>query len=217
MALENEYEAIEMINKINLFLSTKNIQFQFNEYDLIKIKKLFSISSLSLIPNGKEKQRKIEFVNLTKNEIKLKYDLNNNKFFLLLIYYYIYKDYKILSCVKIFYKSNLISFHTIYLFLDFFLEINDEININKNLYFKNIILVISYLKKFIINTKKEANNNKNLINKDIHNLLEKIFSKINIHKIENIIFCKNLIKHPNLLSLLKLSFDYYENIIKILL
>ena len=211
MALENEYEAIEMINKINLFLSTKNIQFQFDGYDLIKIKKLFSISSLSLIPNGKEKQRKIEFVNLTKNEIKLKYDLNNNKFFLLLIYYYIYKDYKILSCVKIFYKSNLISFHTIYLFLDFFLEINDEININKNLYFKNIILVISYLKKFIINTKKEANNNKNLINKDIHNLLEKIFSKINIHKIENIIFCKNLIKHPNLLSLLKLSFDYYEN------
>ena len=211
MELNNEYEAIKMINDINLFFNTKNIQNQFSGYDLIKIKKIFSLSSLDSIQNKKEKQRKIKFINFAKNKMKLKHDLNNNKFFLLLIYYYIYKYNKILSCIKLFHSSNLISFDTIFLFLDFFLEMNEENKNNKNLYFKNLILVISSLKKIIINIKNEENNNKKIINKDIYNLLEKIFSKFGVQKIENIIFGKNLVKYPKILSLLKLCFNYYNN------
>ena len=211
MELDNEYETIKMINDINLFFSTKNIQNQFTGYDLIKIKKIFSLSSLDSIKNKKEKQRKIKFMNFAKNKMKLKHDLNNNKYFLLLIYYYIYKCNKILSCIKLFHSSNLISFHTIFLFLDFFLEINEENKNKKNLYFKNLILVISSFKKIIINIKNEENNNKKIINKDVYNLLEKIFSKFGVQKIENIIFGKNFVKYPKILSLLKLCFDYYSN------
>ena len=211
MELDNEYETIKMINDINLFFSTKNIQNQFTGYDLIKIKKIFSLSSLDSIKNKKEKQRKIKLINFAKNKMKLKHDLNNNKYFLLLIYYYIYKYNKILSCIKLFHSSNLISFHTIFLFLDFFLEINEENKNKKNLYFKNLILVISSFKKIIINIKNEENNNKKIINKDVYNLLEKIFSKFGVQKIENIIFGKNFVKYPKILSLLKLCFDYYSN------
>ena len=211
MELDNEYETIKMINDINLFFSTKNIQNQFTGYDLIKIKKIFSLSSLDSIKNKKEKQRKIKLINFAKNKMKLKHDLNNNKYFLFLIYYYIYKYNKILSCIKLFHSSNLISFHTIFLFLDFFLEINEENKNKKNLYFKNLILVISSFKKIIINIKNEENNNKKIINKDIYNLLEKIFSKFGEQKIGNIIFGKNLVKYPKILSLLKLCFDYYSN------
>ena len=43
----------------------------------------------------------------------------------------------------------------------------------------------------------------------IHRLFEKIFSKINIQSIQNIIICKNLTQYPKILSLLKLC--YYNN------
>ena len=209
--MEDDDELEEMINKINLFLNSENIHYQFKTYDLIKIKKIFEISNLSIILKKMEKTRKINFIINSKNKFKLKYDLNNNKYFLLLEYYYITKFNKILESTKLFYKSNLISFHTIILFLDYFLFINEENKKNVNLYIINIIEVISFLKKIIKITEKVPKDDKNIINNKIHKLVGKIFSIYNMQRIQNIIICQNLVKFPKILSILKLCYHYYDN------
>lgn len=204
----NEEEIKEILNKINT--KTKQIKFEFTRNDINTMQKIFSISDLNFIQKKKEKQRNLNIIINTKSEFNLKYDLDNNKYFLLMIYYYICKYYKILPFVKIYYMSNLISFHTVFLFFDFFFEINEE-NINDiNFYILNIISIISNIKKIIKVTKKDEFNNKEL-NEDILNLLGKIFNKINRESITNIIFCKNIINYPKILSLLKLCYNYYNN------
>ena len=208
--MEDEKKLLEEINMINK-LNSKDILYQFNIYDLIKIKKIFIISDLNIIKKEIEKDRKINVIINSKNKVKLKYDLNNNKYFLLLQYYFIFKYNKILQSNKLFYISNLISFHTIFLFLDFFLEINEENKKNMNLYIINIIEVIAFLKNIIKITEGEQIDNKDIINSDIHNLLERIFAKNNMESITNIVVCQNLAKYPKLLSLLKLCYNYYNN------
>ena len=208
---EDLIKDIEMINKINIYMNSKNILIQFNAYDLMKAKAIFQISNINFIQTKKEFKRKINFIIHSKNKLKLKYDLNNNKFFLLLIYNYIFTFKEIIPFIKTFFINNLISFHTIFFFLDFFLEINEESAKNELSYIRNINSVISNLKKMYKVTKINEINNVKIINKDIYDLLEKIFSKNNIVSISNIIFCKNLMRYPKILSLLKICFDYYEN------
>ena len=208
---EDLIKDIEMINKINKYMNSKNLTLQFNGYDYIKAKKIFHISDINFILTKKGIKRKINFIIHSKNKLNLKYNLDNNKYFLLLIYNYIYIYKEILPCVKLFFKNNLISFHTVYLFLDFFLEINEENEKKILLYIMNINSVIANLKKIFKIAKISDIDNKNIINNDIYNLLQKIFSKNNMQKISNIIYCKNLMNYGKILSLLKICFNYYNN------
>ena len=208
---KNSIKEINMLNKINDFAKLKKLKYEYYEYDLNIIGKIFNISDSNFVQIVKENQRKIDYIMKTKNKIRLKFDLNNNKYFHFLIYYYFYKYNKILPYLKIFYKSNLISFHTIFLFFDFFIDINEENKKEMNLYLLNIISIISNIKKIIKITKISEINDKKEINNDIKNVLGKIFNMNDNQSIQNIIFCTNLVKYPKILSLLKLSYDYYSN------
>ena len=210
--IDDSFKEFEIVDKINLFLKINNVQNQFNRNDLIKFKKILCISDLNLLQkvlDKKQKEKRVNFAIRAKKKLKIRYDLNNNKYFLLFVYYNIYKFNKVLDFIKLFYVNNLISFQNIFLFFDFFLEINEENKSNSNLYCINLISIITNLKVIIKITKTDVVNNQNIINMNIHRLFEKIFSKINIQSIQNIIICKNLIQYPKILSLLKLC--YYNN------
>ena len=199
----------EIINSINLFMNVKEEKHQFEAKDLIILKKIIHISDFDFTKLNKKTQRRLNIIFNMKKIFKLKPDLNNNKFFLLLIYNYIYENNKIPDFINAFYKDDLISFHTIFLFIDFFLSCIDDKEIEMNVYVEYIISIILHLKKIIKITK--VNNNKKEINNDIHYLLEKIFISNNMHSAENIKFSKNLIKYPKIFSILKLCSNYYNN------
>ena len=201
-------EENKIINSINLFMNIKEEKYQFKSNYLILLKTIIPISDLDFAKlNGKMKRR-LNLIFNKNNIFKFNFDLNENKFFLLFIYNYIYENSKIPDFIDVFYKNNLISFHTIFLFFDFFLSLIDDKEINMELYVEYIISIITHVKKLIKITKminiKEINN-------DIHYLLERIFCSNNMSNLQNIKFTKNLIKHPKILSLLKLCYNYYNN------
>ena len=212
--IESNKNDKDIINKINSFLESKNIKNQLNNKDLIALQKLIGIKDFLFEHRDKEFKRKLNKIFYTKKKLITKYNINNNKYILFIIFNYIYQKNVIPFFVKNFYKSDLISFHTIFLFLDFFLTINENNKHNISLYIRNIISIIKQIKKIIKVTKIDEINNekeKEEINNNIYYLLEKIFSFNNKESVQNIRFIKNLIKYPKILSLLKLSYNYYCN------
>lgn len=205
---------IDIINKINTFFESKNINIKYNHKDLTALQTLIGIKDFLFEQIDEELQRKINKIFYTKNKLMSKYNINNNKYFLFIIFNYIYRKNVMPFFVNNFYKIDLISFHTIFLFLDFFLIINEENKQNINLYTQNIISIIKQMKKIIKITKiadKNKVKEKKEINSDINYLLKKIFSFNNKESVQNIRLIKNLIKYPKILSLLKLSNNYYFN------
>ena len=201
----------DMIIKVNSYMKRKEIKSKFKDNDLDILKKILSISKDETEHIDKNTKRKKNYIIHSKNKLSLKYDLSENKYFLLHNYIYIQKNKKISPFIYKLYTDDLISFHTIFLFIDFFLDINDDNKNNIDLYLSNIISIISTIKKIIKITKVDINNNKELINNDIYNLFQKIFSFNNMESIFDIILSKNLSEFPKILSLLKLCCDYYNN------
>ena len=78
---------------------------------------------------------------------------------------------------------------------------------------KNLVFLTKFLKKVIkvSNNMNLEKNKKELINERIHKILEMIFEKNNQNTIENVKFCKKLLKEWKILDILKLSSDYYNN------
>ena len=205
---ENYPEENEIINKLNLFMNAKEEKYQFKPNYLTFLKKIIPTSIFDFSKFNIKIQKRLDLIFNKKDKFKFGFDLNDNKFFLLLIYNYIYENKKIPDFIDVFYKNNLLSFHTIFLFFEFFFSLIDDIEIEIDLYVEYIISIISHIKKLIKLTKP---NNIKEINNDIHDLFEKIFSLNNMSCIQNIKFSKKLIKHKKILSLLKLCFDYYNN------
>ena len=146
-------EENKIINSINLFMNIKEEKYQFKSNYLILLKTIIPISDLDFAKlNGKMKRR-LHLIFNKKNIFKFNFDLNENKFFLLFIYNYIYENSKIPDFIDVFYKNNLISFHTIFLFFDFFLSLIDDKEINMELYVEYIISIITHVKKLIKITK----------------------------------------------------------------
>ena len=235
----------EIINSINDIFHSLNVKTIIKKSDLKTLEKLINNHAiLYKIILKKEIKRKINYVSLkSKREIlqfKKKFSLNINKYFLLFAYICIFfiikkqnenvsigdkeqnknyfKDIFILFINL--YKSGLLSFHTIFLFFDFYFELIKIYDILNNADIGNKILIINFVKKII----KIANNynfkdniskesSKELINKDIHKLFEKIFMLNNNDNITHIKFCLNLLKYEKILDLIKLCFDYYDNCI----
>lgn len=205
---EDNSEENEIINELNLFMNAKEEKHQFKPNYLTFLKKLFPISVFDFSNLNIKMQKRLGLIFNKKNKFKYGFDLNDNKFFLLLIYNYIYENKKIPNFIAVFYKNNLLSFHTIFLFFEFFFSLIDDTEIEIDLYVEYIISIISHIKKLIKITKS---NNIKEVNNDIHVLFEKIFSLINEKSVQNIKFTRKLIKHKKILSLLKLCFNYYNN------
>ena len=233
------YEAL--FKSINEFLTSQDITIVFKETDIKIIEQILNNKDLlNNIILQKRIKRKIQYILSNSNKKKVLYfkkeiSLNANKYFLLFIYISILIIHKKLNYQvnyndeeekyelyfkKIFlllielYKNKIIYFHSIYLFLAFYFELirNCDILLKTNI--NNIILIINVIKKIIKITNvnmEEKEESIELLNKDIHNLLEKIFIMNNKNKIINIIFCKKILKYEKILDLFKICFDYYDN------
>ena len=207
----------EMINKINIFFVKNNIQYKLNDIDIISIKKILSKVDFNANKIKKQTQRKLHIIlNKKKKFKKILLNENQNKYLFYIIFINIYKKEKIFPFIKHMFIINLISFHSICIFFDFFLYLNKENRNNILLYIKNIIYALISMKKIIKElNKKEIND---IIKKDVNNdlkiFLKNIFDCINNNENENlinIIIRKNIIKYPKILSLIKLCCDYYKN------
>ena len=221
----NESFKSEIIKIINSFFNNNNINITINNFD-IKILSIL-LGSRNILKYIKIKKEIKKRRNSNKNVFKL----NNNKYFILFVYFYISlitnkqkdkigdKENNIISLEYIFnisidiYKNNLISFHTFYLFFEFYFELNKIFNIVLEEHTKNIVIIINYIKKIIkiSNYLLEDEEEKKLINKDIFNLFEKIFIINNKETINDIRICLNLLKYPKILDLIKICDDFYEN------
>ena len=205
---ENNPKENKIINILNLFMNAKEEKHQFKPNYLVFLKKLIPTYAFDYSKLNIKIQKRLDLIFNKKNKFKFGFDLNNNRFFLLLIYNYIYENKKIPDFIDVFYKNNLLSFHTIFLFFEFFFSLVDDKEIEMDLYAEYIRTIISHIKKLIKLTKP---NNIKEINNEIHDLFEKIFYLNNLSNVQNIKFTQKLIKHKKILSLLKLCFNYYNN------
>lgn len=233
----------QFIKRINTFLKKNNIEIIFKDLDIQVIKKIQKDKFFINNTNIKNKLSHILFN--SKNKIltyKKKIFINNNKYFILFIYINIFivkiiqndkinfdeqnqKQYEIIlkdiySLLINMYKNKFISFHFIFLFLQFFFEIITDDGIytdNNNI--NNIIYILNFVKKVIKITYIYINEqiDKELLNKDIRQIFEKVFIINDNTQLNNIIFCSNMLKDSKILGLLKLCNNYYgdNNIIDI--
>ena len=169
-------------------------------------------TQLSLINNKYFQLIVFVFLFLIKNiqneleeEYENEYEINLEKIFLILIH---------------FYKSNLLNFDSIIFFFNINYELIIDSQILSDTNIKNLILLINFLKKVIKisniyknnnNPSNEEENKRQLINKSILKVFEKIFRMNNKKTIDNIKFCHKIIKHPRIFELLKLCYEYYDN------
>jgi len=136
---ENYPEENEIINKLNLFMNAKEEKYQFKLNYLTFLKKIIPTSIFDFSKFNIKIQKRLDLILNKNDKFKFGFDLNDNKFFLLLIYNYIYENKKIPDFIDIFYKNNLLSFHTIFLFFEFFFSLIDDIEIEIDLYVEYII------------------------------------------------------------------------------
>ena len=143
--------------------------------------------------------------NELEEEYENEYEINLKKIFLMIIH---------------FYKNNLLDFDSIILFFNINFELIIDSQILSDINIKNLVLLIDFWKKIIKISNINKNNNsaslkeenkKELMNKSILKVFEKIFGMNNKKTIDNIKFCHKIVKHPKILELLKLCYEYYDN------
>ena len=226
----------KLIKKVNEFLNKQNIEIIFNELDIEIMIIIQSDNIFKKDRNLKNHLKRNFYYILSKLKNKqIKYIknilLNNNKYFILFIFMNIshnniFNSDKQIPNEKIMqtiftllinmYKNNLISFHLIFLYLQFYFESIENNDIYSDDYVKNIIYIISVIKKLIkISTIYGKDKiDKELLNKDIRQIFEQIFIMNNNTKLNNFIIRSNILKHPKILGILKLYNNYYgDNIL----
>ena len=201
---------------------------KFNYIDLKIVKKLINKNNLLDNENiPKIIKRKIHYslLYLKRDSLSFKKNisLNNNKYFQLIIcaflitiknvqlQYNIFEN--IASLLTKMYKYNILSFQLIFSFFEFYMSLLKKEGILLNDNVKNLVFLTKFLKKVIkvSNNMNLEKNKKELINERIHKILEMIFEKNNQNTIENVKFCKKVLKEWKILDILKLSSDYYNN------
>ena len=207
-------------------------------YKLIKVKDI-----LKFIDKNKNIKRKIKtIINYFKNKkfhSKLKLNLSHNKYIFMILSFIISKasktqsnifeknapnynkmlDYMFLFVIKM-YKSELVPFNYVIYFFYLYYSVIETKNINMQIYIEKIIYIFPFFIKFlkiagINNINNNDEKNKKIINDDIKNILRKLFTLNDgiSPLIYNINFSLNIIKQNQLFELLKLVYDYYDNIL----
>lgn len=172
-------------------------------------------------------------------QFKKKLSLIDNKFFQLIVFIFLFLIYNIqneledeyeneyeINLKKIFlmlinfYKNNLLDLDSIIFFFNVNFELIIDSQILSDINIKNFVFLIDFWKKIIKifsiyknnnNNSLEEENKKELINKSIFKVFEKIFGMNNKKAIDNIKFCHKIVKYPRILELLKLCYEYYDN------
>ena len=118
------------------------------------------------------------------------------------------------------YRSELVPFNYVIYFFYLYYSIIETKNINMQIYIEKIMYIFPFFIKFlkiagINNINNNDAKNKKIINDDIKNILRKLFTLNDgiSPLIYNINFSLNIIKQIQLFELLKLVYDYYDNII----
>ena len=207
-------------------------------YKLIKVKDI-----LKFIDKNKNIKRKIKtIINYFKNKkfhSKLKLNLSHNKYIFMILSFIISKasktqsnifeknapnynkmlDYMFLFVIKM-YKSELVPFNYVIYFFYLYYSVIETKNINMQIYIEKIMYIFPFFIKFlkiagINNINNNDEKNKKIINDDIKNILRKLFTLNDgiSPLIYNINFSLNIIKQNQLFELLKLVYDYYDNIL----
>ena len=207
-------------------------------YKLIQVKDV-----LKFIDKNKNIKRKIKtIINYFKNKkfhSKLKLNLSHNKYIFMILSFIISKasktqsnifeknapnynkmiDYMFLFVIKM-YKSELVPFNYVIYFFYLYYSVIETKNINMQIYIEKIMYIFPFFIKFlkiagINNINNNDEKNKKIINDDIKNILRKLFTLNDgiSPLIYNINFSLNIIKQNQLFELLKLVYDYYDNIL----
>lgn len=207
-------------------------------YKLIQAKDI-----LKFIAKNKHINRRIKtIITYFKNKkfhSKLKFNLSNNKYIFMIFSFIISKasktqlnifeknapnynkiiDYMFLFVIKM-YKSELVPFNYVIYFFYLYYSVIESKNINMQIYIEKIMYIFPFFIKLLkITGINNINNNdekiKKTINDDIKNILRKLFTLNDgiSPLIYNINFSLNIIKQIQLFELLKLVYDYYDNII----
>ena len=198
---------------------------------------------LKFIDKNKNIKRKIKtIINYFKNKkfhSKLKLNLSHNKYIFMILSFIISKasktqsnifeknapnynkmlDYMFLFVIKM-YKSELVPFNYVIYFFYLYYSVIETKNINMQIYIEKIMYIFPFFIKFlkiagINNINNNDEKNKKIINDDIKNILRKLFTLNDgiSPLIYNINFSLNIIKQNQLFELLKLVYDYYDNIL----
>ena len=179
-----------------LLFSTKNKNYKFKEnLNIGNNKFIFMLISviLSLINRSQN--------NIFENATTI---AKNNKIF----------NYMFLLIFKI-YKNKLISFENVTLFFHFYLDLMDQSNITLRAKIEKIVVIISVYKKFlkimgILHYNNTDDKLKKSINKNIYDVLRRIFLMNNNNNINNFKFTLYFSQEVKILELLKIIYDYYN-------
>ena len=235
------FDKTQLIKKLNDYFKKQNPDIIFNELDIkiiIKIQNDIILKNDTIIKNLIKRNCNYLLKNFKNKLIKYRKQilLNNNKYFLLFIFINIFATNKlqnnifnyneqmkyekilknIFSLLINLYKIKLISFHIIFCFLEFFFELikNNDIYSVDNI--KSVVYILTIIKKIIkISTLYENDKiDKELLNKDIRQIFEKLFIVNDNTKSNDFIFRSIILKNPKILDILKLYNNYYgDNII----
>ena len=179
-----------------LLFSTKNKNYKFKEnLNIGNNKFIFMLISviLSLINRSQN--------NIFENATTI---AKNNKIF----------NYMFLLIFKI-YKNKLISFENVTLFFHFYLDLMDQSNITLRAKIEKIVVIISVYKKFlkimgILHYNNTDDKLKKSINKNIYDVLRRIFLMNNNNNINNFKFTLYFSQEVKILELFKIIYDYYN-------
>ena len=192
--MTNNKRIMRILN--TLLFSTKNKNYKFKEDLYLENNKyifMFISVILSLINQAQN--------NIFENATTI---TKSNKIF----------NYMFLLLFKI-YKSKLISFEHVTLFFHFYLDLMDQSNITLLAKIEKIVAIISVYKKFLkIMGISHYNNTddklKKTINRNIYDILRRIFVMNNYNNINNFKFTLYLSQEVQILELLKIIYDYYN-------
>ena len=124
-------------------------------------------------------------------------------------------NYIYLFVLKLF-KSKLVSFDYINLFFHLFFELIEKNVIDFNQKIEKILYILLVYKKFLKNLGEiyydnQDNQIKKVINKSMYEILRKIFVMNNNNNIAFIKCCNFFSEKTNILEILKIAYNYYDN------
>ena len=192
--ITNNKKIMRTLNTLLFFTKNKNYKFKEN-LNIGNNKFIFMLISviLSLINRSQN--------NIFENATTI---AKNNKIF----------NYMFLLIFKI-YKNKLISFENVTLFFHFYLDLMDQSNITLRAKIEKIVVIISVYKKFlkimgILHYNNTDDKLKKSINKNIYDVLRRIFLMNNNNNINNFKFTLYFSQEVKILELLKIIYDYYN-------
>ena len=192
--ITNNKKIMRTLNTLLFFTKNKNYKFKEN-LNIGNNKFIFMLISviLSLINRSQN--------NIFENATTI---AKNNKIF----------NYMFLLIFKI-YKNKLISFENVTLFFHFYLDLMDQSNITLRAKIEKIVVIISVYKKFlkimgILHYNNTDDKLKKSINKNIYDVLRRIFLMNNNNNINNFKFTLYFSQEVKILELFKIIYDYYN-------